>query len=286
MTALATSPNLLPNLLQYPLPDTLGTGTSNSQAATTATATETQGTVLLFDIRGFTTYSEKLDSREVVTMLQTFMPRAFEPVAREGGWIANVMGDAGLAMFTDSPTHHEHHALRALRAASAIVLAARQFQDWLDEHFGRHDLPAFAVGIGVHSGPLMICRIDNQHWTPTTIIGDTVNIAQRLEKKSRDLGWSIVASAETASYAAGAFEFGSNAELKVRGREGYLEAVEVIGACAPEDITNNFGTLTRAHRLATLANAGLLLSLDTLYAAERLATGASRTGTLTESSSY
>lgn len=227
-----------------------------------APAMEARGTVLLFDIRGFTTYAEQLGSSEVAVMLQAFMPRAFEPVAREGGWIANVMGDGALAMFTDTPAHHGHHAQRALRAASAIVLAARQFQEWLDEHLGGHGLPPFAVGIGVHSGPVMVCRIDNQHWTPATIIGDTVNITQRLEQKSRELGWSIVASAETASYAGGAFDFGRNAELKVRGRSGYLEAVEVIGACAPEDITDNFGILARTHRLATLANAGLLLSLD------------------------
>lgn len=225
---------------------------------------EAMGTVLLFDIRGFTTYAEKLGSREVTAMLQAFMPRAFEPVIQEGGWIANVMGDAGLAMFTDSPQQAAPHALRALRAASAIVFAARQFQEWLDTNLTGAQLPPFAVGIGVHTGPVMICQMDQHHWTPTTVIGDTVNIAQRLEKKSRDLGWSIVASEETASYAAGSFEFGRNARLNARGRAGFVEAVEVIGACAPEDVTDRTGILARTHRLAALANAGLLLSLNTL----------------------
>src|SRR3954451_15396757 len=129
--------------------------------------------VVFADLCGFTSYSEHRDPREVSAMLNAYFEAAIPPVVQEhGGEIDRLVGDALMATFNrrgDQPDH----ALRAARAGLAIQKAASRLAD---EH---PSWPRFRVG--VNSGVAMVGVLGAQGGKSYTVIGDTVNVAARLE---------------------------------------------------------------------------------------------------------
>ena len=86
------------------------------------------------------------------------------------------------------------HAERALKSALFVCIVAQRFDEWLKRRFPDKALPDFAVGVGVHTGAVMVCRINTGAGVDTTIIGDTVNVASRLEAMTRQHGAGILMS--------------------------------------------------------------------------------------------
>jgi adenylate cyclase len=185
-------------------------------------------TILFTDIRNFTTISEKLNPREVVEMLNAFFGRVCEPILQEGGTVDKFIGDSIMAIF-GSPVPYQDHARRALQAALAIKEEVGEFRSWMGQHFAGKDLPEFAIGIGIHTGEAVIGSIGSPKRMEFTAIGDAVNLASRLESLTKELDWGIVAS-NTTIYAAGpGVVTGGRKKVLVKGREGYVEILEVIG---------------------------------------------------------
>lgn len=185
-------------------------------------------TVLLADIRDFTTISEKLQAPEVVELLNISFSRVCEPILAEGGMVDKFMGDAVLAIF-GAPAPYPDHARRALAAAVSMRAIAGELRDWLPRRFPEAGLPVFRLGFGVHTGEAVIGNIGFAKRMEFTAIGDTVNLASRLQGKSRDLGWDIVASAATVAAAGPGVVTGRQAEVKVKGREEPVAISEVLG---------------------------------------------------------
>ncbi|MBL8378859.1 MAG: adenylate/guanylate cyclase domain-containing protein [Burkholderiales bacterium] len=184
-------------------------------------------TVLFSDIRSFTTISEKLSAHEVVEMLNTYFARACEPILAERGNVNKYIGDAVMAMF-GSPVAYPDHALRALRAAQGMHEAALHFRGWMQERFPDRGLPEFAIGIGLHTGTVISGNIGTEKRREYTIIGDTVNIASRLEGLTKELGWPIVASRTTVTAAGAAVATGGTSNVTVKGRSEPVEVVEIL----------------------------------------------------------
>jgi len=192
-----------------------------------------QVTVLFSDIRNFTTISEKLNAHEVVEMLNTYLSKVYEPIFKEGGTVDKFIGDSIMAVF-GSPVPYRDHALRALRAALGMIETAREFRSWMDQHFAGKDLPAFAIGIGIHTGEAVIGSIGSPKRMEFTAIGDTVNLASRLENLTKDLGWAIVASSATIQAAGPSVMTGKQENVTVKGRKEYAQVYEVIGLRSKE----------------------------------------------------
>ncbi len=186
-------------------------------------------TVLFSDIRDFTSISERLRSEQVVQMLNAYFARACEPIQRQHGWVVKFLGDGLVALFESPSGHVQDHAERAIKAGLLMILAATRFRTWIAEHLPGIDLPEFSIGVGIHSGEVTICKMGGGESVDTTIIGDTVNTAARLEEKTKELGWSLVAS--QAAFEAGGARvlFGQRSALTVKGRTQPVEIVEVIG---------------------------------------------------------
>lgn len=184
--------------------------------------------ILFSDIRNFTTISEKLAAHEVVEMLNAYLERACAAVLQEGGAIDKFIGDAVMAQF-GSPVRHPDHALRAVRAALALECAAAEFQGWMAQRFAGRDLPAFHIGVGIHSGVAVIGNIGSQQRMEYTAIGDTVNTASRLEGVTKNLGCTIVVSRQTLEAAGERVLTGKTEALHVKGRAQAVEVFEVIG---------------------------------------------------------
>ena len=185
-------------------------------------------TVLFSDIRNFTTISEKLSAHEVVEMLNTYFARVCEPILAERGNVNKYIGDAVMAMF-GSPVPYPDHARRALRAALGMLAAADDFRAWMDARFGDRGLPPFAIGIGVHTGPVISGDIGTEKRREYTIIGDTVNTASRLEGATKDLGWRIVASRASVAAAGPGVRTGATDRISVKGRSEAVDVVEING---------------------------------------------------------
>jgi len=186
------------------------------------------GSVLFADIRNFSTLSEALSAQELADLLNAYVVRACEPILQQRGWIVKLLGDGLLAMF-EPQERAVSHTERALKAALLMCVVAQRFNGWLAARFPDKRLPEFAIGIGVHAGDVMVCRVNTGAGVDTTIIGDTVNVAARLEEQTKKLGASVVTTIDTLSAAGARFIPGVRGSLLVRGRSSPVEIIEIVG---------------------------------------------------------
>jgi adenylate cyclase len=177
-------------------------------------------TLLFSDIRGFTTLSETRAPEEVVAILNRYFTRQVEVIFRHGGSLDKFIGDAIMAFWgapLDDPRHAEHAVACALDMAGELLA----FRDELGEA-GK----AFDVGIGLHSGPAVVGLIGSERRREYTSIGDTVNLASRIEGLTKEAGRRILVSRETMQRCAGAFDFVSCGTYPVKGRAQPVELFE------------------------------------------------------------
>jgi tRNA A-37 threonylcarbamoyl transferase component Bud32 len=121
-------------------------------------------------------------------------------------------------------------------AALAVALAAHEFRDWVAQRFGQRALPPFAIGIGLHAGAVTIARLGSGAQLQTTPGGDTVDTAARLEDGSKELGWTVVASAAVLHAAGSGVQTGAMSSLEVRGRHEFVDVAQIVGLQpGPED---------------------------------------------------
>jgi adenylate cyclase len=137
------------------------------------------------------------------------------------------IGDAVMAVF-GSPVPYPDHARRAVTAALALARMAKEFQAWMTEHFGHLDLPSFRIGIGLHTGEAVVGNIGSPRRLEFTSIGDTVNIASRLESRTKELGWTIVASRDIIEAAGSGIVTGRTDSLELKGKTVRVEVVELL----------------------------------------------------------
>jgi adenylate cyclase len=184
-------------------------------------------TVLFSDIRDFTTISEKLTAHETVEFLNAYFTRVVAIIVEEGGRVDKFIGDAVMAEF-GVPYMFPDHAHRALRAAVRMRAVAKEFAGWMRERFPDRDIPAFAIGVGVHTGSAVVGNVGSKTRMEYTAIGDTVNVASRLEGKTKDLKCVIAASAQVVREAGDTAVTGIRDTVSVKGRLEPIEVYEII----------------------------------------------------------
>ncbi len=150
---------------------------------------EIQATVLFSDIRGFTPLSEKLPPVELIRFLNEYFTYITKPITENKGVINKFMGDAVMAIF--SPVFGvEDHQAAALRAALGMREALKAFNAQ-----GRH--PEVFFGVGVHSGGLVAGNVGTVERLEYTVLGDTVNVASRIESQTKTAATQILLSEAT-----------------------------------------------------------------------------------------
>jgi adenylate cyclase len=183
--------------------------------------------ILFSDIRNFTTITEKLSAHETVEFLNVYFSRVIDVIKAEGGRIDKFIGDAVMAEFA-VPYPFPDHAARALRAAAGMRQVAEEFKGWMRARFPERGIPEFAIGIGIHSGSAVVGNIGSESRKEYTAIGDTVNVASRLEGETKTMECIIVASADTVRMAGGMAVTGRHETLKVKGRAEPVEVFEIV----------------------------------------------------------
>jgi adenylate cyclase len=187
-----------------------------------ATATRAREVTLLFsDIRGFTSISERSRPEDIVALLNDYFSRQVKVIFATGGTLDKFIGDAIMA-FWGAPADDLHHARHAVEAALAMVDTLEQFRRDLGEQ-GKD----FDVGIGIHSGPAVVGFIGSQDRLDYTAIGDTVNLASRIEGATKGKA-RILVSEDTRRACGDAFDFIDHGEVHVKGREQGVRLYEPV----------------------------------------------------------
>lgn len=153
-----------------------------------------EATILFCDIRGFTPMSEKLSPGEVVQVLNEYFEEMSRCIEEAGGIVNKYIGDAVMALF-GVPVPLENAAQSAMEAAFAM----RTAREKLNERFREKGLPPIMSGVGLHSGEVLAGNIGSQSRMEYTVIGDTVNVAARIEKMCKKVKQDILLSEETVS---------------------------------------------------------------------------------------
>jgi adenylate cyclase len=177
--------------------------------------------VLFADIRGFTPFSQAVLPYDVIHELQRHLHSATRAVERQGGVVTSYMGDGVMALFL--PGDGATPSLRAASAGIEMLTNAERRSDELLERYGR----CFDVNVGIHRGPAIVGAL----WgTPPTLtaIGDTVNIAARVEQANKELATRFLTTQETVSELGDDAVLGRTFQRQLPGVAGELTLVEVL----------------------------------------------------------
>ena len=151
-------------------------------------------TVFFSDIAGFTTISETLGIRDLFYLMSSYLSRMTDILIREGGTLDKYIGDAVMGFF-GAPVTQADHAIRACRTAVEMRRVLPEFNRELVER----GVVALDFRIGIASGDVMVGNIGSQDHFNYTILGDTVNLASRLEAMGKEYGVSTIISGGTQS---------------------------------------------------------------------------------------
>jgi len=181
-------------------------------------------TALFSDIRGFTTLSEKLEPEQVVSLLNEYLTAMTDIIFRHGGTVDKFEGDAILVFF-GAPQHQENHAERAVNTALAMQERLADFEEkWMEL-----TQASLNIGIGIHTGDVMVGNIGSQRRMEYTVIGDTVNLASRLQDLTKVFDASILISDSTHHRVGHMCQTQSLGSVEIRGRQQPVNIYQVSG---------------------------------------------------------
>jgi len=181
-------------------------------------------TILFSDIRGFTTLSETRTPEAVVELLNRYFTQQVDVVFRHGGTLDKFIGDAIMA-FWNAPTENPRHAEQAVAAALEMAEALDAFKRELS--ITDASLGDFDIGIGVHTGQAVVGFLGSDDRLDYTAIGDTVNLASRIEGCTKGISRILVSDATRAACGSSpCFSFTNHGLFHVKGREQEVELFE------------------------------------------------------------
>ncbi|MBO9539318.1 tetratricopeptide repeat protein [bacterium] len=183
-------------------------------------------TVLFADVSGFTAMSEQLDPEAVTEIINQCFAALTAPIYRYGGVVDKYIGDAVMAIF-GAPIAHEDDPDRAVSAALAMQEAAQAFAADLEGRMGF----GLKVRIGLNTGLVVAGEVGGAHKREYTVMGDAVNLAQRLEAAAEP--GSILVSEQTYRLTCQAFSYRALSPLSLKGKRDRVAAFELLGRHAP-----------------------------------------------------
>ena len=187
-------------------------------------------TILFCDMQGFTSFSEGLTPTALVHVINRYLTVMSEPVRRHNGIIDKYIGDGIMAFWGQPFTGADEHARLACLAALDQLACLAEFDAELPELTGiRRGLPKIEVRIGIATGPVVVGNIGSEQTRSYTVIGDTVNVASRLEGACKTYGVRALIGEATQRLTGDAVET----------RE--IDSVLVLGKSEPERIFELLG---------------------------------------------
>jgi class 3 adenylate cyclase len=167
-------------------------------------------TILMSDLRGYTRWAGEADPTVVVQVLNRYLGRMAEILIEHGGTIDDFIGDGILAVF-GAPLHHPDHAERAAACAVAMQVALVD----VNAQNASRGLPRLEMGVGINTGEVVVGNIGSEQRTKYSVVGNTVNVAARVE--SCTVGGQVLLSATTYQRLQALVEVGPPIPVEVKG---------------------------------------------------------------------
>ncbi len=201
-----------------------------------------QMTVMFCDVKNFTSIAEQLEPKQLVSMLNALFNPLTAIMHKHRGTIDKYMGDAVMA-FWGAPLQDPMHAQNAVRAALEIQEALTD----LRIEFSARDWPEISMGIGLSTGEVNVGNMGSEFRVAYTVVGDTVNLAARLESMTRNLHVGIIVSEPTQA-ASQDIVFRELAKVKVKGKQEVIRAFEPV--CRIDGMTPELKSKLELHNRA------------------------------------
>jgi adenylate cyclase len=179
------------------------------------------GTVMFTDLRGFTSFSEKLTPAQVIEVLNHYLSEMSDAILDNGGTLVAYMGDGIFAVF-GAPLAQDDHADRALRTAREMLeVRLPRFNEWIRSQ-GLGD--GFRMGIGLNSGNVMSGHVGSERRVEYAAVGDTTNTASRIEALTKGTPHQLLVSDSTKqALVTPADDLVFHDEVAIRGREARMK---------------------------------------------------------------
>jgi len=188
-------------------------------------------TVLFADLVGFTGLSERLTPLLMVTLLNRHFGLQALAVQEHHGVVDKFIGDSVMAFWGPPFVKPEEHAVLACRAAQAQLAALDTLRRELPDITGlRRDAPAIDLGIGICTGEVVVGNIGSENTRSYTVIGDTANLAARLERANRVYGTRVLVAESTAQAVSSRFEMREIDVIFVKGKIETTRVFELMSA--------------------------------------------------------
>ncbi len=189
-------------------------------------------TVMFADVAGFTTLSEGRAPREIVELMNECFTEITTVIQGHGGTVDKFIGDAVMA-FWNAPVELPDHAALACRAAQDLLKALVR----LNVGWAARELPAISMRVGLATGPALVGNVGSSSKFNYTVMGDTVNLASRLEGAAKVFGTLSLIAGSTVAAAAGAVPCRELDWLQVKGRSEPVPVFEVMpGEATPNRV--------------------------------------------------
>ena len=179
-------------------------------------------TVLFSDIRGFTTLSENMSAQQVSELLNEYFTEMEPIVTKYNGIINKFIGDAVMAVFGE-PIQDENHPQNAVRCGYEMLNRVKELNNKWEEE-GK---PKIEIGIGINTGEVFVGNIGSINRMEYTVIGDTVNLASRLESYNKIYNTKILISEPTYEKVGGIVSVSKISDVEIRGKAQKMNIYEV-----------------------------------------------------------
>lgn len=176
--------------------------------------------ILFSDIRGFTSLSEQLEAEELVSLLNDYLTAMTQTILEHGGTVDKYIGDAIMA-FWNAPVDQENHAVRACTTALAMSQQLQVLKK--QDRFKKLN-----VGIGIHTGEVVVGNMGSHDRFDYTAIGDNVNLSSRLEGLTKQYKVEILVSEATKNSAGNAFSYRRLDMVRVKGKKKPIGIYELV----------------------------------------------------------
>ncbi|MBW7888852.1 MAG: adenylate/guanylate cyclase domain-containing protein [Bacteroidetes bacterium] len=193
---------------------------------------EVEATIMFSDIEGFTSISETKKPKELVAFLNNYFSAANDVFFKHDGTIDKFIGDAVMVQF-GIPLKNSNHRLLAARAAYEFSRLVYE----MNAEARTKNQPVFSTRIGINSGPMVAGYIGGRSKKEYTVIGDTVNLASRLEGVNKFYGTSIMVSEATADHIGDEFILREMDLIRVKGKKMPIKIYELV--CKREEATED-----------------------------------------------
>jgi len=179
--------------------------------------------VMFTDIRSYTTYTEKEDPTEIIELLNDYFALMFDAITSYHGTVNQMAGDGLMAIF-GAPIHRGDHCEQAVRAALEMIDLLEGF----NQERAAMNKTQIKIGIGIASGRVIAGYTGTQHRATYTCVGDTVNLAARLEAQTKVIGEPILIESATRTALGDAFKVKSHGSIQLKGKTVEVEVFSVL----------------------------------------------------------